>query len=151
MNDPSFDCAKELLEAVPLVMQAIRVEMRSRRTPDLTVPQFRTMVFLNKFPGTALSDLAEYVGLSLPSMSKMIDGLVGKGLVSREGCARDRRRIALALTPRGKAILRKARQGTQEALAGRIGALSQPERQDLLHSLKNLRLLFLPDRSDDRS
>lgn len=146
MGESAQDCARDLLAVVLMVMQAVRVEMRSRRTPELTVPQFRTLVFLTKFPGAGLSDLAEHIGLSLPSMSKMIDGLVGKGLVARAGCAGDRRRVSLSLTVKGKSIYRQASQGTHAALAKRLDALSPGESAELSRALRAVEKIFSPER-----
>ena len=70
------ECGRQILEAVPMVMLAIRTWMRSHRGSDLSVPQFRVLVYLHRHEGSSLSDIAEHVGLTLPSMSKMIDGLV---------------------------------------------------------------------------
>ena len=58
------ECARELLEVVPLVMRDIRTQMRSERTPDLTVPQFRTMLFIDRNMGASLSEVAEHIGIT---------------------------------------------------------------------------------------
>ena len=42
------ESARKLLEVVPIIMQDIRSEMRSRRSIDLTVPQFRVLAFVNR-------------------------------------------------------------------------------------------------------
>ncbi len=132
--------------SVLATMQSIRVEMRSQRTPELTVPQFRTLVFLSKYKGAGLSDLAEHIGLSLPSMSKMIESLVGKGLVSRESCATDRRRVSLTLSPQGEAIYRKASRSALDMLARKLEGLSAQDLEALLPLLRELNSLFRPAR-----
>ena len=43
-------CAERLLAIVPTLMQALRVEMRAGRSSDLTVPQFRILVFFQIHP-----------------------------------------------------------------------------------------------------
>jgi hypothetical protein len=55
-------CAREVMETVPLVMRFIRTEMRSRRAPSLSVPQFRVLTFLSRRPGAPLSSVAEHLG-----------------------------------------------------------------------------------------
>jgi DNA-binding MarR family transcriptional regulator len=122
------ECAESIVDVVPLVMRAIQAEMRSARTRGLSVPQFRALAYIDYHPGASLSDVAEHVGLTLPSTSKMIDGLVARELVARDVCAVDRRRIALALTERGRSVLDSARRGrgapgrgAESAAAGRHG------------------------------
>jgi MarR family transcriptional regulator for hemolysin len=146
MVGASHDCADDFLAVVLMVIQAVRVEMRSRRPPELTVPQFCTLVFLTKFPGASLSDLAENVGLRLPSMSKMINSLVDKGLVIREGCAENRRRVALSLTPKGSSIYGQASWGIHAALARRLKSLSQEESAELRRAMQAVQRIFAPQR-----
>jgi MarR family transcriptional regulator for hemolysin len=139
-------CATLLLEVVPLVMRAIRVEMRSRRGADLSVPQFRSLTILKNAPGVALSDVAEHVGLGLPSMSKLIDGLVERGLVSRQTSAADRRRVTLTLTAEGRALLEDAFQGSRTSLVERLQKLSAADLVHIEAALVALRRTFSPDR-----
>jgi DNA-binding MarR family transcriptional regulator len=149
MSVSTDKCAREILDVVPLIMRAIRAEMRSQRTPDLSVPQFRTLAFLSRNAGASLSDVAEHIGLTLPSMSKMIDGLVKRGLVSRQTFPQDRRRVTLELTGQGRATWQSARLATQAHLAGRLEALSEPERAALTNALRALRPLFMSSTETD--
>jgi DNA-binding MarR family transcriptional regulator len=117
MDADASEVARKMLEVIPAVMSTIRSEMRSRRRSDLSVMQFRTLVYLNLYPGTSLSALAEYLGLTLPTVSQMINGLVEKGVVSRVDSSTDRRRVMLSLTKPGKALLDRSLIGTQARLA----------------------------------
>jgi DNA-binding MarR family transcriptional regulator len=132
----------EFLEVVPLLMRHVRAEFRSHRTPDLSVPQYRTLVFVNRNPGTALSPLAEHLGLTLPSTSKMVDHLVLRGYLNRQASQRDRRKITLQITPSGKSILEISYQATQNQLQNLFEKLSREEQESLLASLQILRTLF---------
>lgn len=137
-------CAQELLDVVPLVMRAIRTEMRSRRSRDLTVPQFRALLFINGHPATSLSDVADHIGLTLPTLSKMVDGLVARNLVIRKPCPEDRRRIELTITSRGQVQLESARKGTQDRLAEVLSSLSEADRNLVLQASQALRPIFTP-------
>jgi DNA-binding MarR family transcriptional regulator len=146
MHVSSDECAREVLEVVPLVMRAIRAEMRCHRTQDLSVPQFRALNFLNHHEGASLSDVAEHIGLTLPSMSSMIEGLVLRSLVTRQTDAGDRRRITLALTARGQAALQSLHDATQAHLAERLAALPASERAAIVQAMQALRPIFTPHR-----
>jgi DNA-binding MarR family transcriptional regulator len=143
------ECSREVLEVVPLIMRAIRAEMRSHRTPDLSVPQFRTLAYLSRHEGASLSDVAEHIGLTLPSMSKMMDGLVARQLVTREISSSDRRRVTLRLTPLGRTTWQSAREATQAHLSQRLAALSASERSLLVRAMQALRPIFMPGRETD--
>lgn len=149
MSVSTDECTREILEVVPLIMRAIRAEMRSQRTPDVSMPQFRTLGFLSRHEGASLSDVAEHIGLTLPSMSKMIDGLVKRGLVSRETFPQDRRRVALKLTAQGRATWQSARQVTQAHLAQRLEALPASERAAVVSAMQALRPLFMSSYETD--
>jgi DNA-binding MarR family transcriptional regulator len=136
-------CARQLLEVAPLIMRAIRAEMRAG-SRDLTVPQFRALGFVSRNPGASLSDVAEHMGLTLPSMSKLNDGLVARKLVTRVTATADRRRIVLAPTPRGRALLETRRAATQARLAERLASLPPADRAIVVDAMRALQPVFTP-------
>jgi len=145
---PGQQAAALLMEVAPLVMRHIRSETRSRRMPGLSVPQFRTMVFLYRTPGVSLSRVAEHTGLSLPSASKMVDTLATRGLVKRAEQADDRRYVSLTLSRTGANVLARARKEAEGALGEKIGVMP-PERLDLLlQGLLVLRQAFAPESAE---
>jgi DNA-binding MarR family transcriptional regulator len=143
------ECARELLEVTPEVTRAVRSQMRRFRTADLSVPEFRTLAFLHRHTGASLTDVADHIGIMLPSMSKLIDGLVTRKLVTRESDAADRRRVTLALTARGSAILQVAHAATQAYLAEVLSALSPAERQVVVQAMQVLHPLFICEREKE--
>src|SRR5215212_11111749 len=110
------EVAREMLDAVPLVMRVIRAHMCRHRS-GLSVPQFRTLCFLSGADGSSLSAAADFVGLSLPAMSRLVDGLVEIGLVRRRHCDDDRRHVRLSVTKEGESAVSEARQLAQAHLA----------------------------------
>jgi DNA-binding MarR family transcriptional regulator len=142
MTITADDCAREVLDVVPLVMRVLRAEMRSQRGPQLSVPHFRVLAFLGNNEGASLSEVAEYVGLRLPSMSTLVDGLVTRGLVSRAPSAVDRRRLALCLTTRGRATLNAARRATQARLVKQLATLPPEQQATVAAAMETLRGLF---------
>ena len=72
-----------------------------------------------------VSDLAETFGMSVPSMSRAVDGLVKKGLATRVEDPDDRRVRRVAITARGKKLvdtLLVVRQAGMEAFAASLTA-----------------------------
>jgi DNA-binding MarR family transcriptional regulator len=138
----SEECAREIIDVVPLVMRVIRSEMRAQRGPDITVPQFRSLRFISRCPDVTLSDVAIYIGLTLPSMSKMIDGLVNRGLITRNPSSIDRRCIVLTVTKRGNEILKTAQDNTQAVITKTLSTLSNDEREVVVRSMLILQRSF---------
>lgn len=116
-------CAAQLLDVAPLVMRRIRNEMRRRTMPGLSLPQFRALNYLRKHPGSSLSDVAQHLGLTLPSTSRLVQRLVTHKVVVRR-VGRDRRCNKLSLTERGRLALASARMETFEQLAEILKPLS---------------------------
>jgi len=143
MKASTDECAHAILEVAPAIMRTIRTEMRRHRTSDLSVPQFRTLAFIDNHEGPSLSDVAGHIGLTLPSMSKIVDGLVARKLITREIASADRRRITLALTSRGQTLLTAARGATKACLAEMLQSLSLTDRTLVINAMETLRLIFL--------
>ena len=143
MKVDSDEAARELLEVVPVIVKDIRSEMRSRRSPDLTVPQFRTLAFVDRNKGTSLSAVANHMGLTLPSTSRLVDGLIARGMLTREDNPADRRRVKLGVTNHGLTILETSRRGTLTYLTDKIASLSAEDREVIVKAMKAMRSVFI--------
>ena len=89
-----------------------------------------------------MSEVAEHIGLSLPSMSVLIDGLVVRGLIVRQTHPEDRRRMTLGLTDRGRRTFRIAHEATASYLEEKLGQLSATERRTVIEAMQVLREVF---------
>jgi DNA-binding MarR family transcriptional regulator len=139
---PELEGASLLMEVIPRVMHRIRTEMRSHRAPGLTVPQLRTLIYLYRNEGVSLSEVAEHIGLKLPSMSKTVDALVARKLVVRKIVADDRRYISLRLSAHGLAELRRTRRMTEARLAEALELLLPEQQARVVEALKMLGRVF---------
>ena len=136
-------CTQELMDTAPQIMQTIRIEMRRGRAANISIPQFRTMRFIQRNPDSSLSHLAEHLGLTLPSVSKLVDGLVKQKLVTRNESTADRRRLTLVLTKAGAAIVEAARAGARANLAKKLSELSNDELETISQAMQLLRPIFI--------
>jgi DNA-binding MarR family transcriptional regulator len=84
-------------------------------TVELSLSQYRILGALAE--GSAMSSsLAERLAVRPPSVTAVIDGLVARGLVDRTHSEDDRRRISLAMTTEGVAVLESADRAVNERL-----------------------------------
>jgi len=141
------ECAREILEVVPMVMRTIRRQLRKHGAQVLSVPQFRTLGYINRRKGASLSEVADHIGLTLPSMSVLVDGLVERGYVTRKTHQDDRRRITLMLTSRGETTLRAARAETAEYISLCLSQLPQTDRNVIHKAMRTLKEVF-PEEGD---
>jgi len=142
MRHPARQCARDILETVPLVMGFIRRRVRHSRKSGLSLPQFRTLAFLDRANNSSLSAVAEHLDLSLPAMSRLVNGLVDNRLVGRQLVSTNRRQIALTLTPQGRVALEKLRDEIRLGLAGSLKMLPAIERKAVQRAMKVLHKTF---------
>jgi long-chain acyl-CoA synthetase len=83
---------------------------------ELSMPQYRMLIFLAEGGAAAASALAGKLGVSRPSVTALVDGLVGRGLVERQPDPADRRRVRHAVTAEGLDALERA----DEAVTARL-------------------------------
>jgi DNA-binding MarR family transcriptional regulator len=138
------ECAALLMDVVPPVMGHIRREMRSHRAPGISVPQLRTLIFLNRHEGASLSEVADHIGLQLPTMSKTVDALVSRKLVLRKASSSDRRRISLKLSAQGIDVLRQTRSEAEADLAETLKSLTPAQQDSIVEALTALGAIFAP-------
>lgn len=135
------DSAKQILDVIPRTMRMLRTELRSYAKPELTVPQFRILVHLTEAPRNN-GQLAEIQGVSVAAMSRMVDGLVRRGLIERVGSTTDRRQIQLVLSDDGQRLCEKITTALQKSLSLRIAKLDKRPRQNLQTGLNILGEMF---------
>ena len=150
MTTSADTCAQQILEVVPVVWRTIRTELRRHRTADLSVPQFRTLAYIDRNANTSLSDVAEHIGLTLPSMSKIVDGLVTRKFVTRQTHPTDRRRMTLALTTRGLNALEASRAATRACLVADLATLSDRQREIIVQAMEILRPVFTVQKESEK-
>lgn len=123
------DVARAVLQASFLGMETARTTLRRHGHGGLSVPQFRLLITLREWPGLSLAQAAEQMNLSRPAASRLADGLVGRGLITRVTTADDRRRVALDLSPAGREHLRGVDDLVVATMAELLDSLESDEQQ----------------------
>lgn len=132
------ECARRLLETVPLVMRLIRQEMRGVASETLSVPQFRTLLFLGRHRGASLSSVARHLGVAAATASAMVERLVQRKLVSRAIHPEERRRVILELTPEGTGLMEQSRARARAFMTANLARWETPHLKQLCESLELL-------------
>ena len=136
------ETAALVADNVPLLMRILRTKFREMRTGNMSMAQFRTLAFVDANQGASLSEAAAHIGLSLPSMSKVVEALVNRNLLRRDMHGGDRRRICLSLTEKGKSELDEAYRHTQMYFAGKFAELTEAERRQIEEAMHLMVKLF---------
>ncbi len=148
-------CAHSIIEGVPRLSRLMRKDLRIHSAGMFTEPQFRVMAQLYREGQQCLSDLAEYLGVSLPTMSKLVQGLESRGLVARTRDERDRRRIVLGLTDVGVSEYESLLRCTEAHLVDWIRDFTPEQSRQVIESFAWLREAFcrveLPESYEDEA
>lgn len=100
----------------------------------LTTPQLAALEFV--FERRTISTVASYLGLSRPATSQMIQKLVRRGLIRRSEGAIDRREKTVALTAKGKALLKKIAAARSARFAKSVSVLPRRSASRLKGALR---------------
>jgi len=108
--------------------------MRAIDDTGLGLVQFKTLVALaGNVDGAQapVKEIAEQLGMSVPSASRSVDELVKRGLVSRTEDPEDRRVRRVALTPAGRELVDEVMAARVAGLERFASTLTSPERRKL--------------------
>ncbi|HYO89439.1 MAG TPA: MarR family transcriptional regulator [Candidatus Limnocylindrales bacterium] len=136
----TYDIARMTLDIIPLVMRVMSGEMRSTDWA-MNPGQMPVMGALIRRRYT-LSDLAERLSVSAPSMSATVSTLEARGWLTRERDTDDRRIVWIALTEEGQRAYEDSQRQVAERIALLLEPLSSDEREQLAGSLELLASTF---------
>lgn len=103
----------------------------------LTLPQLRVLFLLRRNPGATTNYLSGRLGITVSTVSGLVDKLVRAGLVERRHDPNDRRLVPLGLTLEGEAIAGEVREINRAYLDG-VAELLGDELTQVTQSLERL-------------
>jgi DNA-binding MarR family transcriptional regulator len=102
----------DVVVANPSLTLAVAARMLERALDDMTLPQFRVLSLIASSPERA-GRIATMTGVSRPSLTGLLDGLVQRGWVRRVTVDGDRRGVSLEITDAGRDALDTAQAATR--------------------------------------
>jgi DNA-binding MarR family transcriptional regulator len=102
-----------------------------QRRFGLSVPQWRVMAVLGRFPGLSANEVADKTAMDKVMVSRAVAGLIADGRVVRRVDIADRRRATLRLTSPGTAIYRQIVPVARDYERRLLAALDPADRQAL--------------------
>lgn len=108
--------------------RSMHATLRFVRERDLTMAQYSTLMRLYHQADCGVSAVGDQLGVTAAAASQLVDKLVQAGLVARTEPAHDRRQRLLALTERGRELVRQSFEARLHWTAG-LAAHLPPEQQ----------------------
>ena len=130
---------RQVLDAIRRLVRSLRESSRAaEKRVGLSGAQLFVLQALDRSGPLSVNELAAATVTHQSSVSVVVARLVAQGLVSRFQSARDRRRLDLSLTAKGRKLLRRSPGAAQERLIDGLRRMSGAERQTLAASLQRL-------------
>lgn len=106
---------RSIAEALSRAERSVTARLAQALGPEgCTVEQWRILLLLQDGGGHPMSEIAEFALVPAPSLTRLVDRMVTDGLVYRTVDARDRRRVLVHLTTRGRDLQRRAAARVEE-------------------------------------
>ena len=129
----------ELIDAVLAASRAlVAVAARSldQLEEDVTLVQYRVLVELAARGPQFVADLADILGVTPSTATRMCDRLLTKGLITRKRSTSDRRLVKVSLTQSGRNLISQVTQKRREELSEILSRISPLDREPVLSALR---------------
>jgi len=115
-------------------------EKENRFVADFGVSlvEFRSLRILNEHHPLTVNQLAQKMALTSSRITRIIDGLVEKDLVVREGDRSDRRVYLLSLTPEGKKLAKHLNENYSKMHEEILSSIPAEKHQTLMEAINQL-------------
>ncbi len=128
-----------------IVETVIYLQAESRRLAQgqcarfgITATQLNVLKLLQEIGDLNLSELSRRLASKNSTLTGIIDRMVAAELVLREQCQDDRRVWRISLAAKGREIAESIEVAPWDLLRSALNSLAEPERAQLIHTLKTL-------------
>jgi DNA-binding MarR family transcriptional regulator len=136
--DPHHETT-DLVDAILTASRAfVGMAARSLAQVDDTISlaQYRVLVVIASRGPQRLADLAEQLGITSPSATRLCDRLVHAELILRRHSPADRREVQLSLTPKGRALVDQVTAARLREIEHLVEAIRPELRHDMVEALR---------------
>jgi DNA-binding MarR family transcriptional regulator/N-acetylglutamate synthase-like GNAT family acetyltransferase len=116
-----------------------------------SLPEARLVYEIGSNDALTAAHLSQMLSLDPGYLSRLLQGLVRKGVVGRERSSLDRRSHVLALTPEGRQAFQVIDSQSREANGALLERLTREERAQLLRAMRHIRILLGDKKQEERA
>ncbi len=132
------DAVIEAVLGASRALVAIAARSLADAGEEVTLTQYRSLVVLASRGPQSLGALAELLGVTPPTVSRMCDRLLRKQLILRTADPNDRRQIRVALSGRGRRLVEAVTRHRRAEIAQLLASMSAAEQASVAASLQRL-------------
>ena len=130
----------DIFNVVPLFHRTLLKPENPARNPMSS--DFKVMGILMRHGPLPMSKIGQWLGISKPNMTAIIDKLIEDGRVERRQDPKDRRVVEVSLTAEGKSYVQDCWKEAREQIKARLSTLAPEEIDTLYESLENIRVIL---------
>lgn len=105
---------------------------------DITMAQAKILFLIRATGSLPMSDLVAKLGVTVPTVTGIVDRLVERDLVVRRGTPDDRRRVVIGITPAGVELIDGMRDFSARQMQGLLSVMDEAELGTFLEFLRVL-------------
>jgi DNA-binding MarR family transcriptional regulator len=130
---------KSAAQEIAATVSTLYFHLKRDYSEDLIHRSVRVLQFISMFDGQPrIDDVRQYLALSPNAASEMVKQLASKGLVDRNRSTSDERVVELALTIKGKQMLKEQTEMDVTKLSACLKALKAEDAHALVEGLRAL-------------
>lgn len=138
---------QQFINVLTSMMKSLKRDLKLERVHPCTFPQMELLQLLTRHSSLTCSQVAFFLGVTPPTVTRLVDGLVDRGWVERITPPDDRRSLVLRLTTEGEETARLRQERTQEIISEILGSLPEEDKHQLSLILEALQRI-LTDRAE---
>jgi DNA-binding MarR family transcriptional regulator len=120
------------------VLVAVAARSLADLDEEVTLTQYRSLVVLASRGPQTVAALADALGVTPPTASRLCERLVRKGLVRRRTDRHDRRQVRVALTPAGRRLVDVVTERRRQEISDLLQAVPPDARRSVVAGLQLL-------------
>ena len=123
------------------VLRSIHVHLKKSHAHDLKLCsplQIQVLGYLQMHKRPSMKEVADFLSITPPSATSVIDSMVNDGLLKRQLDARDRRAVHLCITAKGRSVLKYGFKQITGHMREIFSCLTDAERKQMIGIYKKI-------------
>jgi DNA-binding MarR family transcriptional regulator len=105
---------------------------------EISLPQLHVLITLQERHAMTVSELANLLGISMPSTSSIVDRMEERGLVHRTRDTEDRRVVTVEISARGSELAEEFMGLKREKIMGIFAAMTDEELENVVRGINSI-------------
>jgi DNA-binding MarR family transcriptional regulator len=150
---PLAEQSQRIVDLLPIVIKNLRIGgLLDNVRPGLSLSQVLALLALERASagGASMRELAEELGVTVPTTTGLVDRLAREGLVERRPHTTDRRVVLVLPTAEGRDAVRRSAAYLAEVMAAVLSDVDEGERESLVRAVERVRDLSGRIRDEQR-